>query len=297
MMAATACACAADFFPLHQGNTWTYRSDRGETFVVQVGAPFFVNQQVYHSLRGYTPQRLLVRINEHNDLVRFDEESYREELVTSFGRLDGGWWEAPSRGCDQQGSTLEKRGAHDGPAGPFRDVLEISFRTFNCADAGTESEQYAENIGMVRRVNSSIAGPRQFDLVHARIGNLEIDTSLRATFKVSVRDAGPASDRILAVLQLRTTAPDGIRLKFPGGQEFEAVLRDEAGNDIWRWSDGLVFTEGSHEVTIGAGWSVALTIPRPAQPGAYELQAWLTTASPSFAAAVPVAIHAGGEQN
>lgn len=297
MFAATGCVSAADFFPLQQGNSWTYRSERGETLVVQVGAPFFVNQRVYYSLRGYTPQPLLVRINERGDLVRFDEENYREETVTSFRPSDAGWWEAPSRGCDQQGRTLEERGEHDGPAGPFREVLEISYRTFGCADTGTESEQYAENIGMVRRVTSSFAGPRQFDLVRARVGKLEIDTSLRAGFSISVQDSGTAEKPIATVLQLATTSPDGIRLKFPSGQEFEAVLRDSSGNDLWRWSDGQLFTQGFHERTVSGSWSVPLSIPRPTLPGPYEIQAWLTTTSPSFATSLPVVVTGDAGQN
>jgi len=232
-MAAIGCVSAADFFPLQEGNTWTYMSDNGEKLVVRVGSPFFVNRQVYHSLRGYTPQPLLVRVNEHNDLIRLDEESNREDLVTQFTPFDGGWWEAPSRGCDQQGHTLEKRSAHEGPAGLFREVLEISYRTFACADTGTESEQYAENIGMVRRVTASIAGPRQFDLVHARVGKLEIDATLHGSFSISLQDTAAGGEPLKAGVQLRTTAPDGIHLAFPSGQEFEAVLRDSAGNDIW----------------------------------------------------------------
>ena len=294
MIAALSSVSAADFFPLQPGNLWIYRTtSTGETLTVRVGTPVFLNRQVYYSLRGYTPQPILVRLNEQRDLVTVDEETYREEPVTMFSTGSsagsGAWWDAPARGCDQQGRTLDARGIHDGPAGPFQDVLEIAYRTFVCADVGVESEQYAENIGMVRRVNSTIAGPRSFDLVYARVGHLEIEASPRGGFSLSLQDAG---ENLAAILRLRIDPPASIRLAFPTGQQFDVALEDDAGNVLWKWSDGKVFTQSLQDLTIGDGWTIPVSIPRPVQPGSYVIRAWITTASPSFAASVPLTVPA-----
>lgn len=64
-------------------------------------------------------------MDERNQLVYLDEEQGSEFPLTEFEGFEGGWWESPLRMCAQQGQTREKRGAHDGPAGPIRDVLEV----------------------------------------------------------------------------------------------------------------------------------------------------------------------------
>jgi hypothetical protein len=44
-------AWAADYFPLQQGNVWTYRNARtGEQITVSVGTPVMMNEREYHSL-------------------------------------------------------------------------------------------------------------------------------------------------------------------------------------------------------------------------------------------------------
>lgn len=57
-----------------------------------------------------------------------------------------------------------------------------------------ESERFAENIGMLRRVVNTIAGPTTFDLVCARVGSQIIEARDRGVFSVSdVRIAGEAN--------------------------------------------------------------------------------------------------------
>ena len=291
LMAVISSATAGEFFPLQTGNIWTYRAAAtGETLVIKVGLPVFMNRQIYYSLRGYTPQPLLVRLDEHNNLVQVDPETYVEQPLTQFNSAANVWWEAPSRGCDQQGRTAEQRGKHGGPAGPFQDVLEISYRTFACADFGAQSEQYAENIGMVRRVISTIAGPRPFDLIYARLGKLVIDAQPHGDFSISLQ-AGPAPDTLAATLRLQTNPPDSISLAFATAQEFDVALVDPAGREVWKWSDGQVFAQASHSSSI-SGLTIPVSIPRPSEPGSYVIRAWLTTADPSFAASVPFTVPA-----
>lgn len=290
-------AAGADFFPLQTGNTWTYRNPTtGESFSVSVGLPFVINDRVYSQLRGYVDRPLFVRLNEQNDLIVINDETMQEQPLTFFTSFERGWWEAPARTCLQQGRTSEKRGLHDGLSGPFHDVLEITYRTFSCADTGTESEQYAENVGMVRRVNNTFAGPRQFDLVYARVGNIQIDARQHSEFSVSVEQPKQSTD-LTAILRVQTNSPLPLKLRFPTAQEFDVILRDEAGKVIWKWSDGQVFTQSEHESSITPGWTAQIQIPRPpstgnAPPANYSVQAWLTTEGPDpyFAATVPVTI-------
>ena len=178
----------ADLFPLQEGNTWTYREARtGGTFTVTVGADATVNGQVYHPLAGYVRQEVLARVDDQNRLVYVDADTGQESVLTYFAPQDSGWWDAPLRICTEQGQTTDKDR-----------VVELQYKTSTCADAGDLTEQYAANIGMVRRVTQSIAGPRQYDLVHAKVGGMVIDTLPYARFSVSV------DDRLTATIRVQT---------------------------------------------------------------------------------------------
>lgn len=275
----------ADMFPLQTGNTWIYHeSATGQDLIIRVGTPVVAEERVYYSLSGYVEQRVLVRMNETGSMVYLDQETGAERLLTSFEPFERGWWNAPFRQCEQEGQTLEKPGVHDGAAGPILDVQEMRYRSFTCADAGVESEQYAANIGMVRRVVGSIAGPRKFDLVYARVGKQIIDALPHGRFTVSIGDG--------AILRLQVNSPAPVNLLFPTAQEYDLVLKDEAGNVVWKWSDGQMFAQAAHERTVGTEWSAKVIVPWPAQEGNYTLQAWLTTATdaPQFAATAPVRV-------
>ena len=78
----------ADFFPLQEDNTWTYREPAtGQTFNVRVGQPVTVAGHLYYDLIGYTDTDLQVRIEEtFGALVYWDGLRNQEFLLTSFGQ-------------------------------------------------------------------------------------------------------------------------------------------------------------------------------------------------------------------
>jgi hypothetical protein len=288
----------ADFFPLKNGNKWTYRDGAtGETFSIRVGEPVAIAGQTYYKLTGYTEPELLVRVEEtYGQLVKWDETLNQEVLLTSFEPFEGGYWLAPSRPCPEEvGQTQVKRGNHDGPAGPISDVLEMRYIAVGCADVGPVREQYAEHLGMLRRVQDSIAGPRTFDLVSAKVGNLTIDAAPNAEFTVS---AGPAgSNGVPATFRLQVNSSSPLILSFSSGQEFEFTLNDRDGNTLWTWSADRTFIQFLHQRTVLDEWSGTVEIPWPVapdgglQPGDYTIRAFITaTGGTSFSATLPVTI-------
>lgn len=291
-------ARAAEFFPLETGNTWTYRNAVTNTqFTVRVGLPFQLFDRVYYQLRGYTPEPVFVRFDDRKELVTVDQETGVERILTSFVPFEFGNWDAPSRECPEQlGRTHEKRGSHDGPAGRFNDVLEIDYRIIGCADIGVTSEQYAENIGMLRRVTTTFAGPRIFDLVDARVGNLRVQAALNGQFTVAVTPS-PSGD-LSVQLRLRTNSPNPLRLQFSSGQEYDLELRDADGNSVWRLSASQTFIQALHERFVSGEFTINVQIPRALLPPGgvvatnYSLQGWLTTSGqvPLFSATVPVTL-------
>lgn len=296
---AAASMLAGEFLPLESGNEWIYRNAQsGQTFQVRVGTPVMADDKMYFSLRGYGDSMMLVRYDDDKQLVAFDEEQRKEFIVASFTPFERGRWQAYGRACDLEGQTLEKRTTHDGPAGAIREALQIEYRINGCADTGVVSEQFAENVGMLRRVVQSIAGPRTFDLVYARVGNTILEAMPGGRFTVSA-DPSPSSIRVTLRLQTLGSA-NPLPLTFPSSQEYEVLLRDDQGKVLWAWSEGKAFTQNLHSRNLQGQWSFTVDVPRPPSTGepraaVYTVQAWLTTMGPApqFAATAPVTITTG----
>jgi Intracellular proteinase inhibitor len=280
---------AADLLPLAPGNTWTYREAiTGESFNIQVGTQAYLNKRLYYTLLGYVEDQLLVRVNEYGNIVFWDEETGQDTLLISFEPVPTAWWEAPRRGCEQQGNTPASRGFYDGPAGRW-DVVEIGYRTFGCFDAGVESEQFAENIGMVRRIVTTVAGAKIFDLVHARIGTQVISAGSVGAFSVT---AEPSRSPGFWLVTLRIDLPYGsiMNLSFPSSQEYDARLRDLDGRILWTWSSDMLFAQVQHQLRFRGRFTATIEVPQPPAVSEghhrYTVEAWMTNmeSDPRFAA-------------
>jgi hypothetical protein len=279
-----------DLFPLQEGNRWTYASNRGSAFTVQVGAPVNQGDVTYLPLTGYTQQPVLARINDARDVVYLDEASGAEVVLISFAPSADSWWKTSGRMCTDEGQTQGDRVNYSGPAGAFSDALEIRYRSTSCNDAGTTGEQFADNIGMVRRVNTSFAGPVTYDLVQARVGSQTIDTATNGSFTVIVQNSG-AGNALAVTLRLTTRPTTPLKLSFSSGQEYDIVMKDSNGKSVYTWSASRTFIESLHDRIVEGSWETTVQIPRPDAAGAYTVEGWLTTSNgPRFAATVPVSI-------
>jgi intracellular proteinase inhibitor BsuPI len=289
----------AEFFPLQEGNTWTYREPATQrTFTMRIGQPVIIAGHQYYDLIGYADTDLLVRIEEKfGALVYWNAVRNQETLLTSFEQFEGGHWDAPFRPCpDQDGQGQLKLGNHDGPAGPIAGVLDIQYRTIGCADVGLLEEQYADHLGMLRRVVSTIAGPRTFDLIAARVGNITIDAAPSAIFSLSLGQTAGAGT-VLATFRLHVNSNLPLTLSFASGQEYDFALKNSDGATLWKWSDSATFLQGLHQRIVADEWSATVEIPWPTtsggvlQPGDYTVEAVVTNSNPlPFAATVPVTI-------
>jgi hypothetical protein len=289
-MAALSTAFASDFFPIQAGNTWTYRdAQTGHAFTIRVGDQVVREGQTYNTLEGYTPQRLLVRMTDFADLVYFDETLGHEMRLTRFS-LAMEPFHAPQRGCDMFGRLGGQIADHDGPAGRFRSVMQIFYEAPACPDAGIESEQYATNIGMLQRVVGSLAGPRTYKLISARIGNFIVEGGVFGRFTVSAAPVN-GTDTLEVTLRLRTGAGPAVKLEFPSAQQYDVAIRDSNGRRIWTWSQDKLFALTPHELLVAGEWTETLQVPKPrTADNQYFIDAWLTTAPDTarYAATAPL---------
>ncbi len=283
---------ASDHLPLEMGNYWIYREERsGETFTVRVGQPVWLQEgRTYHYLLGYAGNSVIARIDEAGNLVAWNDETGTEYLLTGFAEKDSRWWPALSRECNLEGQTQERRIPYDGPGGRWRQSLELRYRSANCADTGITAELFTENVGMLRRTVTSIAGPKTFELIYARVGTQIIETRDRARFSVAVVQP-LGKDELQVTLRVDLGFTPSIKLFFPTAQVFDVALRNASGRIVWTWSEGRTFTQAASERLIGNVWTETITVPKPAGDLTdYTIEGWLTTApgEPKFAATAPM---------
>lgn len=301
IFAMTAMAQTASFFPIKEGNMWTYREVGGDaTFTIRVGLPVStLDGRLYYSLQGYVDQRVLVRRNEFGNLVWYNDEFLREELLTSFEIVPGARFNAPFRPCESEGQVQEKRRPYDKLADREGTALAIVYRNHGCADTGVESEEYVENIGMVRRTVQTIAGPKTYELVSAWLGSVSIAPESGVRYNIELRDLPGAEPKLGVTMRIGVPSSQALQLQFPTSQDYDIVVRNAAGDVVYRWSEGQAFLQVVRQVQVSGERRFETDVPLKSRDGAplpegqYTLEAWITSGDSGrqFSATAPFSIH------
>ncbi|MCG0238555.1 MAG: BsuPI-related putative proteinase inhibitor [Firmicutes bacterium] len=77
-------------------------------------------------------------------------------------------------------------------------------------------------------------------------------------------------------LTVRNTGKEAVTLRFPSGAQHDFVLKDEKGQEVWRWSKGLAFVQPVQDLRLNAGASLRYSAELPADlpAGTYTAEAW-----------------------
>ncbi|HEY3440950.1 MAG TPA: BsuPI-related putative proteinase inhibitor [Paludibaculum sp.] len=257
-----------EYLPLQTGNQWVYRGAAGQfTVVVEKSAAF--EGLDYFRVKGFpsTPE-VYLRNDGEGRVWMWDAAAKREKVWLDF-QAD----EAPTGvdPCNALSRVESREAKYTGPVGEFVNALRVRYTVAGCADAGVDSDVFLPYVGLVQRMVQTIAGPRAYELVYARLGEMAVITEPEVSFGVAVDRAAKA-----VRLTLRNTTGTPLELNFGSGQTFDVVVRDEEGKDVWRWSEGRGFTEAlrSESVSGERVWVVALPVLKG---GRYSVEGWLTT--------------------
>jgi len=197
--------------PLETGNRWVYSvqgpGSMSRTWEVKVkgekSAGLF---RSYFELSGYFQgkETRLVRTTAFGAVLEQGDDG-RDYLWYEFGRRVGKSWVMELAPGDspvcEDGAKLTV-GARDEvvtvPAGEFKQVIRIDFMT-KCADAGTTREWFAPGVGLIRREQTSIAGPIVSELIYAEVGQKVLpdkvySTALRLSASSYVNNLMPPVD-------------------------------------------------------------------------------------------------------
>lgn len=303
---------AHPYFPLATGNEWVYVQRgrvAGDPVTVQILATNQFNGISYYQITGYAEQPAWVRYNATGELVQYDPSGGTEKLWYPFAGPDGFSFRSEVPAPCLQRAVLRGHNAEIRvPAGTFSPFLAVEYQPGACADAGYSEEVFVARIGLVRRTAITIAGPRSFELIWARVNGVVI-SGPELSFGVALDKAlyyadfmppvDPArSIPILAArLTLRNTGPQPVTLQFNSGQRYDLVIRDSKGDQIYQWSQGKFFTQALGRLELKGEQIYLQEIPladrggRTYPEGRYKLEAWLATSEgKAFAATVPFEI-------
>lgn len=298
---AAAFGAMEDYFPIDAGNEWVYQNQRGAAWKIRIGEPVEIGGRLYHTLEGYTASPVLVRKNDAGDLVRWDEASGVDTVLTRFeGKFASG-----AGFCREEGEVQTDPERFPQPGRALR-ALAIRYRISGCADAGIESELYGANLGLLRRVTQSIIGPVSFDLVRARVGSITFNGTSAGVVSVQLARAEvprpPVGQplRVAGSISVDVSGAGPLELEFLSTQRFNVVLVSREGEHLWTWSaDKLFAAVTARESWTGRrdfDWELNVPADVAARLGEqmYRVECWITATGqrPGLSSAAPLRVGA-----
>ena len=289
-LAASAFAQVPEYLPLTPGNQWVYRAPIGEPLSVSVDRLEAVDGRTYAVLRGLTGGDLWLRQSDEGVLYAWDAGARAERVYLDFSAATGQTFRTAAHQCNPTATIVHKDMRAKLPLGDFAGLIAVRYNPGQCADAGLTQDLYLPYVGLMRRTETSIIGPRLYDLVYARINGVVMVSAPEAGFAVHAAVEGV---RIHTRLTLRNTLGGPLRLTFSSGQQFDLSLTNDKGEVVYTWSATRSFIQALTSLDINGEYNWAVVVPKPAAPGRYVLNAWLTTVgSVAWRASTPVEVPA-----
>lgn len=294
LFSAAALAQEADYFPLQTGNQWIYKgsgSTGASTLVVEVTGTEAIGGKEYFSVTGFPGQTLLLRKNDAGTLVIYDREEKREKTWVAFGATVGEAFRTEVEPCTSTAVIRTRQGELKSPFGEFSNALQVGYQP-SCADAGLTSESFLPYVGLVQRTVTTIAGERKWDLIYTRLGGFSVFTGREVSFQAALdaKEYKPG-DAMTVRISLRATLAPPLQLTFPTGQDYDLVLQNEKGEQVYRWSLARSFPAVFRQFPLPGekNWALTVTVPE-VPPGNYTAIASLAVTGPPYEAAIPFAV-------
>lgn len=293
---------AADYFPLAPGNAWVYRLSIGpvkDVQTVEVEDAVQFAGRAYHRVRWFHGRTVYLRSGA-GALYAFDPVAATESLWYSFTAREGDSFRTAADECSPVARVASTSSTESTPAGAFRDALTFAFE-LSCADAGVTDQVFAPDVGLVRHTETSISGPRRYDLVYARVGacffeppkngfSLAIDRLVYLRSESLGTFGRLQASMLYARLTFHNATGQPLLFRFPGGRPYELVVRDARGQVVARTPDPAL---PAFEKTFPPGetnWADMIDM-NLLPPGRYVAEAHLLTENPeSYAASAPFEI-------
>jgi len=114
--------------------------------------------------------------------------------------------------------------------------------------------------------NASPSPSHSYEPAHRHMGRDTIASSLDVTVGEAVQFS----------FHVTNGSNKRVELRFPSGQTHEVVVLDPLGREVWRWSNGRMFTQGMQNKVLASSDTLTFTETwRPTHPGTYTAVASL----------------------
>ncbi|MBI5737926.1 MAG: hypothetical protein HY997_18855 [Mycolicibacterium neoaurum] len=247
---------AGSYLPLQPGNHWQYEKHGPagvSTWEVSVAEPgTSAPQRLYDTLVGYFRGPRQVREDPGGNVLEWSGESLKELLWYPLDAPVGFRWDirlapiplaSPIPDC-VTGSKLvlaSRVAALEVAAGTFSNVIRVDWES-PCADAGITSEWFAPGVGLIRRDETTFAGPVSSELVRADLApdglpRVAYATTLGLEAVRYVNDLMPGTGAIplpsaRGFIEVRNFTDAPLELSFSGCKSVTVELLDEAGTVV-----------------------------------------------------------------
>lgn len=305
LLAATVAALAqtpSDYLPLQTGNTWLYRVTGrvpSEPVVMSVGNTVTVGDNTYYEVTGIpVVGRALLRVNSIGTLVAVDETTRSEVPWVAFRASSGEAFESRVHPCVASGSITSRKAKADLPVGSLTGLLAVEYGSFTCADAGISGDWFAPEVGMVRRSEITFAGPKEYQLIYARVAGNTVLTQGEQSYAISlgrlVYEENQQPFTMLVRLTLRNTLADALELNFRSSQRYNLVIRNEAGQEVYNWAADKLFAQVTETIKLKGErvWAASLTLPTRLPAGKYTMESMITSTPVVYRAQVGFEVRA-----
>lgn len=130
-------------------------------------------------------------------------------------------------------------------------------------------------------------GPRAQSVVSTTKARTGSDTTVAAHVSIDTTNG-----EVRFAIAVRNGTRRNVELNFPDGRTHDFVVLDSIGREIWKWSDGRMFTQTMQNRLLGSRDSVTFDEAWDAfAPGNYTLVAVLHSENHPVRQQVPFALH------
>jgi len=97
----------------------------------------------------------------------------------------------------------------------------------------------------------------------------------------SALDVRVERENLVFALNVTNGGKKSVELNFPSGQQYDFVVLDSVGREVWRWADGRMFTQALKNKMISHGETISFDEhwERPAKTGRYTVVATLQSSN------------------
>lgn len=288
------CAIAqTDYFPLATGNQWVYRGDGRagvSVFTVEVKQPQTFNGREYFLVEGFPEQnRVWLRMDQEGAVYMWDEAARNQAIWIDFPAKPPVLFKPGSDPCAAHAAVESREWEYKGPIGEFKNALSVKYAPGSCADAGLERDVFLPSVGLVQRTSQTIAGPRTYDLIYARLGStvigggeagfsLTLDKHIYWANMMPPVDPARAIPMMTARLTVRNGTGEPMELNFNSSQRFNLVIYNSRGEVVYNWAATRLFMPvlGREVIQGEKNWVETIPLARgegPLPEGRYAIVA------------------------